>query len=95
MNDATTLVLLALAAAGPQHGYAIQQEIERSAGTRLGPGTLYGAIARLEDAHMIEALRSDDRRRPYRITKVGRAELASRLKDMRTLAAWGKAVGAL
>jgi DNA-binding PadR family transcriptional regulator len=48
-------ILLALAE-GPRHGYAIKQEVdERSGGAvRLGPGTLYEAIQRLEDAGYIE-----------------------------------------
>jgi len=41
------------------------EDIASITGTRIGPGTLYGAIARLEAEGMIEALQSDDRRRPY------------------------------
>ena len=40
-------------------------------GRRLGPGTLYGAIARLEEREWIEPLPADDRRRPYRLTGAG------------------------
>jgi DNA-binding PadR family transcriptional regulator len=52
---AVTHILLALAD-GARHGYAIKQEVEeRSANeVRLGPGTLYEAIQRLEDAGYIE-----------------------------------------
>ena len=69
-----TLLILASLAAGPRHGYAMIEDIERSTGTRLGPGTLYGALARLEERGLIEALDSGDRRRPYRLT-LGGAEL--------------------
>ena len=93
MSDPPTLILLALAA-GPRHGYAIQQEIEQRASVRLGPGTLYGAIARLEDAGLIVALKSTDRRRPYRITTAGNKELSRRIEDMRVLAGWANSVGA-
>jgi DNA-binding PadR family transcriptional regulator len=93
MNDAGTLVLLALTS-GPRHGYAIQQEVESRTGVRLGPGTLYGAIARLEDAGLIAPMQTSERRQPYRITKSGRGELARRMESIRSVAAWAKAVGA-
>jgi DNA-binding PadR family transcriptional regulator len=71
-----TLLILASLAAGPRHGYAMIEDIERSTGTRLGPGTLYGALARLEERGLIEALDSGDRRRPYRLTPGGAELLA-------------------
>ena len=48
-------ILLALAD-GSRHGYAIKQAVEeRTTGAiRLGPGTLYEAIQRLEDSGLIE-----------------------------------------
>ena len=48
MSDPTLLVLASLAE-GDKHGYAMMEDIERFAGVRLGPGTLYGAITRLEE----------------------------------------------
>ena len=50
------------------------EDIVELCGTRLGPGTLYGAITRLEKERLIESLPPEDRRRPYRITPKG-AEL--------------------
>lgn len=73
-SDEMRLILTSLAA-GPKHGYAIAQDVDAFAGRRLGPGTLYGAIARLEAAGHIEALPGDARRRPYRLTGRGRAVL--------------------
>ena len=67
MTDPTLLVLASLAD-GDKHGYAMMDDIERFAGVRLGPGTLYGAITRLEERGWIRGLDADDRRRPYRIT---------------------------
>ena len=66
------LLVLASLAAGPKHGHAMIEDIASMCGTRLGPGTLYGAIARLEQQGWIEPLPAEDRRRPYRIT--GRSE---------------------
>ena len=66
-----SLLILASLAGGPKHGYAMMEDIEQMSGTRLGPGTLYGALARLERRGLIEPLPAEERRRPYRITGVG------------------------
>ena len=60
------LYILISLADGPKHGYAMTQDIEAVAGHKLGPGTLYGAIARLEARKWIEPLPAEERRRPYR-----------------------------
>lgn len=76
--------------AGPQHGYAISQDIERMTGRRPGPGTLYGAISRLEEAGMIEPLAGDDsRRKPYGLTPAGVTEAERELSSMAALAKEG------
>ena len=71
MSDPTLLVLASLAD-GEKHGYAMMEDIQRFAGVRLGPGTLYGAITRLEERGWIRPLESGDRRRPYAITGAGK-----------------------
>src|SRR5258706_7162259 len=65
-----TLILSSLAD-GAKHGYALTKDIEQFAGVRLAPGTLYEALSRLEGQGLIEALASDDRRRPYQLTAAG------------------------
>jgi len=62
-------LILSSLAGGAKHGYALTKDIEQFAGVSLGPGTLYGAIARLEERGLIvpERVGTDDRRRPYRI----------------------------
>jgi len=54
-SEPALLILISLAD-GAKHGYAMTQDIERISGQKLGPGTLYGAITRLEDAKWIEPL---------------------------------------
>jgi DNA-binding PadR family transcriptional regulator len=81
MSDPTLLVLASLAD-GDKHGYAMMEDIERFAGVRLGPGTLYGAITRLEERRWIRGLESDDRRRPYRITGAGREYLVEQVASL-------------
>jgi DNA-binding PadR family transcriptional regulator len=89
-NDPPVLILTSLAS-GPKHGHALAKDIEAFAGVALGPGTLYGAITRLDQRGLIEPLASEDRRRPYRITGAGRTALASTLAAMRALADEGVA----
>ncbi len=71
---------------GPKHGYAIMSDVEAASGSRLGPGTLYAALARLEARGLIEALEPEDRRRPYRLTATGAATLRAQLESMRGFA---------
>ena len=78
MTDPTLLVLASLAESD-KHGYAMMVDIEQFAGVRLGPGTLYGAITRLEKRGWIKPIAPKDRRQPYRITGAGRVYLKERL----------------
>jgi DNA-binding PadR family transcriptional regulator len=86
--DPSMLVLASLAD-GPKHGYAITRDVAAQVGVQMGPGTLYGAIARLEERGLIEALPPEDRRRPYQITPAGAAELAAAAAKMRAVADLG------
>jgi len=81
MSDPTLLVLASLAE-GDKHGYAMMLDIEIFAGIRLGPGTLYGAITRLEQQGWIRPVSSSDRRRPYAITPSGRGYLREQLAGL-------------
>jgi DNA-binding PadR family transcriptional regulator len=83
------LLVLASLASGPKHGHAMIEDIVRLCGTRLGPGTLYGAIARLEQQGLIEPLPPEERRRPYRITAVGLRILRAKLTTLRQFAKAG------
>jgi DNA-binding PadR family transcriptional regulator len=80
-----TLILSSLAD-GPKHGYALTKDVEQFAGLRLAPGTLYEALSRLESQGLIEALDSDDRRRPYQLTASGATALRAHLDDQRRVA---------
>ena len=87
-SEPALLILVSLAE-GPKHGYAMTQDIEAVSGQRLGPGTLYGAIARLEARKWIEPLPAEDRRRPYRLTGAGQKVLRARLESLRAVAKVG------
>lgn len=83
------LLVLASLADGPKHGYAITQDVAAQTGIQLGPGTLYGAISRLEERGLIEALPPEQRRRPYRMTATGAQALADTATRMRQVADLG------
>ena len=83
---APPLLVLASLADGPKHGYAMIEDIERMSGAVLGPGTLYGAIARLEESGLIRPLAQRARRQPYQITADGLRELRARLETMNRFA---------
>jgi DNA-binding PadR family transcriptional regulator len=87
-TDPALLVLTSLAD-GPKHGYAITRDVEQLSGVRLGPGTLYGALSRLEGKGLIEALPSEDRRRPYRLSSAGSAALEEQLQTLAQVAQSG------
>jgi len=88
-SEPALLILISLAD-GPKHGYAMIEDILNVAGVRLGPGTLYGAISRLESGGLIEALQPDHRRNPYRLTGAGERSLRQRLDSLAAVARAGE-----
>ena len=96
-TDPSLLILTSLAD-GPKHGYAIMTDVAGFSGVSMEPGTLYGALARLERRGWIRPLATAERRRPYEITAAGQEILAEQVKTMqqivrvarlRTATAWG------
>ena len=83
-SDPSLLILSSLAS-GPRHGYAMMEDILQFSGTRLEPGTLYGAIIRLEKRGWIEPLAAEERRRPYRLTGAGATALREQLATMQQI----------
>jgi DNA-binding PadR family transcriptional regulator len=88
-SDPALLILISLVE-GPKHGYAMTDDIATISDVTLGPGTLYGAIARLEARGLIELILTKDRRNPYRITALGEKALRVRLATIRNVARIGQ-----
>ena len=84
-----SLLILVSLSRGPKHGYAIMTDIESDTGRPMGAGTLYAALARLEESGLIEPLAPVDRRRPYRLTGVGASMLAEQLRGLSAFAQQG------
>jgi DNA-binding PadR family transcriptional regulator len=87
-SEPALLVLTSLAS-GPKHGYAMIEDIEHIYGVELGAGTLYAAIARLEQRGLIEALPAQERRRPYQLTSTGATVLRAQLSNLQQFVAIG------
>lgn len=83
------LIMMSLAD-GAKHGHGLMKDIDAFAGVRLGPGTLYKSISRLESLGLIEALEPDERRRPYRLTAAGAVELAATLDHLASVVGEGR-----
>lgn len=83
--------IMLVLADGDRHGYAIKQEVEELTGgvLRLGPGTLYESIQRLdkrglieESPHRPDADEDHSQRRYYRLTPIGRRVLAAEVERL-------------
>ncbi len=90
MADPGLLILMSLSEED-RHGYAMVEDIAGFAGVRLGPGTLYGAITRLEKLGWIRPIPSSDRRQPYRLTAAGKQHLEGELAALRLVVQTGLA----
>jgi DNA-binding PadR family transcriptional regulator len=88
-GEVSVLILVSLAD-GPKHGYALILDVKEFAGVDLGPGTLYGALDRLERLGLIEPLPADERRHPYRITPPGAKALKVHLDSLERVSAVGR-----
>ena len=83
--------MMLVLADGDRHGYAIKQEVEELTDgvLRLGPGTLYESIQRLEKQGLIEesphrpdADEDHSQRRYYRLTPIGRRVLEAEVERL-------------
>ena len=91
-------ILLALADE-ERHGYGIMLEVARvTGGTRMGPGTLYGTLKRLLVSGLIQEAEErpdpeldDERRRYYRLTRLGREVLRAESSRIHVLLRAAKA----
>jgi DNA-binding PadR family transcriptional regulator len=87
-----------------RHGYAVMQDVrDRTDGAlRLSPSSLYAAIRRLLEQGLIEELaerpdpaHDDERRRYYRLTRLGRAVATAEARRLERLLSDARATGLL
>ncbi len=99
LTPAVLHILLALSR-GERHGYGIMKQVETDSQgkVKMGPGTLYGSIARMTDAGLvresdkrIDPGMDDERRIYYALTGAGRAALEAELSRYRGVVAVAEA----
>ncbi len=90
LTEAVFYILLALVE--PKHGYGIMQQTALLSRGRLtlSAGTLYGALATLQEKGWIEPLPEEGRKKEYRITQAGRSVLEQELARLNELVENGK-----
>ncbi|MBB4826985.1 DNA-binding PadR family transcriptional regulator [Sporosarcina luteola] len=86
--EPSLFILISLAEKN-RHGYGIMEDIEKTYDIKLGPGTLYGAISRLEKAGYINVMESQDRKKPYNLTKEGQLYLTEQIRDIQKVTSIG------
>lgn len=87
-TEPAVLILISLAGQ-PRHGYAITEDIVTMTGHKPGPGTLYGALARLESRGFIKPIKSESNRCTYKLTVAGEKALHARLDAMKAVTQLG------
>lgn len=82
LTEATYYIMLSLVES--RHGYGIMQHAENiSEGKiKLGPGTLYGALSKLEKEGLIRMTLAEDRKKCYILTDIGRMVLSQEIKRL-------------
>ena len=85
MTEAMYYVLLTLM--NPSHGYGLMNEITEVSNGRvnMGPGTLYGVLARMQKEELIVLTENDGRRKTYAITANGEQALRHEYKRLEAL----------
>lgn len=89
-KGSTPILILAVLAESPLHGYAIAREIEKRSknALKLGEGALYPALRTLEHEGLIvgnwEVHGGGPARRVYTLTEDGRGALAKQTKEWST-----------
>jgi len=98
LTPAVFAILLSLAE-GDKHGYHIMKDARapQGGGIQMGPGTLYGSLERLMRDGLVEetGLSDDERRRYYRLTKLGQSVLAVELERLDAAVSSAHALGLL
>jgi DNA-binding PadR family transcriptional regulator len=88
VSDRALLILTSLAG-GDKHGYALMQDVSEFSDVKLGPGTLYALLSKLEKDGFVAALPAVERRQPYTLTPAGEEALRVQLAEYAQIARVG------
>lgn len=86
MSETAYYILLSLLFE-QRHGYAIMQYVEEltKGRIRLGAGTLYGTLSKMEKGGLIEVAAEIEKRKIYQITAFGKDVLLTEITRIREL----------
>lgn len=90
MTETAYYILLSLTES--RHGYGIMQHVEELTDGRikLGPGTIYGTLSKLEKDELILPDSEEDRRKFYKLSEKGEELLQLEMDRLQELIANGK-----
>jgi DNA-binding PadR family transcriptional regulator len=90
LTEAAYYVLISLNE--PRHGYGIMQHVEKLTNSRIkiGAGTMYGNLSRMEKEGLIISVAEENRKKIYEISKKGRIVLKLELERLEELLKHGK-----
>ena len=90
LTEAAYYVLISLNE--PRHGYGIMQHVEKLTNGRIkiGAGTMYGNLSRMEKEGLITSVAEEDRKKIYELSKKGKIVLKLELERLEELLKHGK-----
>lgn len=90
MTETAYYVLISLNK--PNHGYGIMQHVEELTNGRikLGAGTMYGSLSRMEKEGLITSVAEKDRKKIYELSEKGKIVLKLELARLEELFNHGK-----
>ena len=90
LTESTAYILLALYE--PMHGYGVMQTVETLSEqtVKIGPGTLYGALSKLETEGLIAKVGEEGRRKVYELTEKGQLIFKEHIRRVEILVNSGK-----
>jgi DNA-binding PadR family transcriptional regulator len=90
LTEAAYYVLISLNK--PRHGYGIMQHVEKLTNSRIkiGAGTMYGNLSRMEKEGLITSVAEEDRKKIYELSEKGKIVLKLELERLEELLEHGK-----
>ena len=90
LTEAAYYVLISLNK--PRHGYGIMQHVEKLTNGRIkiGAGTMYGNLSRMEKEGLITSVAEEDRKKIYELSEKGKIVMKLELERLEELLEHGK-----
>lgn len=85
MTETAFYILLSLTE--PRHGYGIIKHVEEITGSRirLGSGTVYGTLTKMQRDGIITVFADEERRTVYEVTKLGKKLMQAEIERIKEL----------